>query len=81
VATVEARNGRGYFHLILAAVTCPCHVPIYLAILGGTALGAFLQENLLLFILALTGIFVVALRRDLQLSRAKGKADTTNTQQ
>ncbi|MGH7253622.1 MAG: broad-spectrum mercury transporter MerE [Nitrospiraceae bacterium] len=72
---------KGYLHMAIAALTCPCHVPIYLAILGGTALGAFLQENLLLFILALTGIFVVALRRGLQLSRAKGKADTTNTQQ
>ena len=67
--------------MAIAALTCPCHVPICLAILGGTALGAFLQENLLLFILALTGIFVVALRRGLQLSRAKGEADTSNTQQ
>jgi len=72
---------KGYLQLTIASLTCPCHVPIYLAILGGTALGAFLREHLLLFILALTGIFVVALRRGLQLSRAKGEADTTNTQQ
>ncbi len=59
---------KGYFHLAIAAITCPCHVPIYLAILSGTALGAFLQENLLLFILALTGIFLLTLSKGLKLA-------------
>lgn len=72
---------KGYLHLTVAALTCPCHVPIYLAIFGGTALGAVLQENLLLFILALTGVFALALRKGLQLAKAKGESDTTNTQQ
>jgi mercuric ion transport protein len=72
---------RGYFHLAIAAITCPCHVPIYLAIFGGTAVGALLQENLLLFILALTGIFVVTLRRGLQLYKMKEKANRPDTQQ
>jgi len=57
----------GYFHLTMAAITCPCHVLIYLAIFGGTALGAFLNENLLLFILGLTGIFLLTLFRGLRL--------------
>lgn len=58
---------RGHIHLAIAALTCPCHVPIYLVIFGGTALGAFLSENLLLFILGLTGIFLVTLSRGLKL--------------
>ena len=58
---------KGYLHLTIAAVTCPCHVPIYLAIFGGTALGGVLRENLLLFILGLTGIFLVTLWRGLKL--------------
>ncbi len=58
---------KGYFHLTMAAITCPCHVLIYLAIFGGTALGAFLRENLLLFILGLTGIFLITLLKGLKL--------------
>ncbi len=50
----------------------PC--PIYLAIFGGTALGGFLRENLLLFILGLTGIFLITLLKGLKLIDA-GKAE------
>ncbi len=67
-------NRKGYFHLTMAAITCPCHVLIYLAIFGGTALGAFLRENLLLFILGLTGIFLITLLKGLKLIDA-GKAE------
>jgi hypothetical protein len=42
-------------------------VPIYLAIFGGTALGGFLRENLLLFVLGLTGIFLLTLLKGLKL--------------
>ena len=65
---------KGYLHLTIAAVTCPCHVPIYLAIFGGTALGGFLRENLLLFVLGLTGIFLLTLLKGLRLIDA-GKAE------
>ena len=63
----QPHHRRGYLHLAIAALTCPCHVPIYLAIFGGTALGALLRENLLLFILGLTGVFLITLRRGLKL--------------
>lgn len=65
-------GGKEYLHLVIAALTCPCHVPIYLAILSGTALGGLLQENLLLFILSLTGIFLVTLLRGLRLLKGRG---------
>ena len=64
---VQSPKRKGYLHLTIAAVTCPCHIPIYLAIFGGTALGALLKENLLLFILGLTGIFLVTLSKGLKL--------------
>lgn len=66
---VHARSPKrkGYLHLAMAALTCPCHVPVYLVFFGGTALGGVLRENLLLFILGLTGIFLVTLWRGLKL--------------
>ncbi len=70
---------QGYLHLTMAAITCPCHVPIYLAILGGTALGAFLQENLLLFILGLTGVFLLTVSQGLRLVRQETERDNTRS--
>lgn len=37
-------------HLLLgvAALTCPCHVPLVAVLLAGTALGGFITDNLLL---------------------------------
>ena len=74
-------GGKRCLHLAIAAVTCPCHVPIYVAILGGTAAGALLQENLLLFILALTVIFFLALRKGLRLGKLREKSDRSNVKQ
>ena len=44
-----------------AVLTCPCHIPIYIAIFGGTAVGAFLMENLALSFAILTVYFAFAL--------------------
>jgi mercuric ion transport protein len=54
-------------NLAIAALTCPCHLPIYLAIFGGTALGVFLRDNILLLILGLAAIFLLTLSRGLKL--------------
>jgi len=35
---------KGYVNLVIAGITCPCHLPIILAVLGGTAFGAFLRN-------------------------------------
>lgn len=69
---VQSPKRKGYLHLTIAALTCPCHVPIYLAIFGGTALGALLQENLLVVILSLSGIFLVTLLRGVKLFKGRG---------
>jgi mercuric ion transport protein len=52
---------KGLGMLALAAVACPCHLPILLALLGGTTIGAVLTANLLPVFVVLGVIFVGAL--------------------
>lgn len=52
---------RSVFAGILAAVTCPCHVPILLALLAGTSLGGVLAAHAGLVAGALTLVFLGAL--------------------
>ena len=47
--------------LALAVVACPCHLPILLALLGGTTIGAALAANLLPVFVLLGVVFVCAL--------------------
>lgn len=47
-----------YFTGAIAMLTCPCHLPILLLLLSGTAAGAFLSENLGLAVLILLPIFL-----------------------
>ncbi|MFQ5853318.1 MAG: mercury resistance protein [Candidatus Binatia bacterium] len=63
----QPRRLKGYVNLVIAAFTCPCHVPILLAISGGTALGVFLRDNIFLLILGLTVVFLPTLFRGLKL--------------
>ncbi len=63
----QPQRRKGYINLAIAAFTCPCHIPIFLAILGGTAFGIFLRGNILLIILGLTAIFLITLTRGLKL--------------
>ncbi len=46
---------------VIVGLTCPCHLPIYAALLGGTTLGGVISENTGLVALGLTGVFLVAL--------------------
>jgi mercuric ion transport protein len=52
---------KGYGLLAVALVLCPCHLPLLLALLGGTALGALLAAHLLPAGVLLGGVFVGAL--------------------
>jgi len=52
--------------LTLAVVACPCHLPILLAVLGGTTIGAILAANALPLVLVLGVIFVGALTAGLR---------------
>jgi len=70
------RKGKGYAWAALAALTCPCHVPIYALLLSGTALGAAVAQNLALAFAVFAGVFLIALVFALRLlkhDRADGK--------
>jgi mercuric ion transport protein len=47
--------------LTLAVVACPCHLPVLLAVLGGTTIGAFLASNVVPVFVVLSAVFVGAL--------------------
>jgi mercuric ion transport protein len=57
---------KGAGIVTLAVVACPCHLPILLGVLGGTAIGAALAANFLtafaLFAAVFIGAGVVGLR-------------------
>ncbi len=63
----QPQRRKGYINLAIAAFTCPCHVPIFLVILGGTAFGIFLRDNIFLIILGLTAIFLLTFTRGIKL--------------
>ncbi|MBI2880435.1 MAG: mercury resistance protein [Candidatus Tectomicrobia bacterium] len=54
-----------------AFLLCPCHLPIYLALLGGTAAGALLAENPWTAAAAMTAAFIGALVPGLRWSKRK----------
>jgi hypothetical protein len=52
---------KGAGLLTLAAVACPCHLPILLMVLGGTTIGALLASNVVPVFVVLSAVFVGAL--------------------
>jgi len=70
------RSLKGYLLLGLAVVTCPCHLPLLLAVLAGTSVAGVLSQYVGLAVLALTLIFVPALLLGL---RALRRAEHTGT--
>ena len=66
---------KGVGMLTLVAVACPCHLPIALAMLGGTTIGALLAANLLPVFVLLGVIFAGALAVGLRvLESGSGRA-------
>lgn len=55
----QAKTPLAYLWAALAFLTCPCHIPILVAVLSGTAFGAFLSEHFAVALLALTVLFLV----------------------
>lgn len=55
------RPSRAYLLLGLAALTCPCHLPLLLVILAGTALAGALREHFALAFVVLAVVFVASL--------------------
>jgi len=72
VESPDARPRRpleAYLLLGLAVITCPCHLPLLLAILAGTALAGALSQYLAVAFVALTVIFVLSLGYGLKVWR------------
>ena len=58
--TSPVRGAMTYFMGAITVLTCPCHLPILLVLLSGTAAGAFLQANLGLAVLVLLPLFLLS---------------------
>ncbi len=72
-------NMKKYLSLGLAALTCPCHPPILVAVLAGTALGGWLSQYLGVVVLAMAGIFILSLMYGLRESRSRTALPQTVT--
>lgn len=53
---------RGYLAAGVALIACPCHLivtlPLFLGLMGGTAAGAYLEQNIALVFVVSTLLFV-----------------------
>lgn len=61
---------RGYLLAGVAVLTCPCHVPILILLLSGTAAGAWLADYMLPAVAILAIVFVLSLGAALRALRA-----------
>ncbi|MBI2155088.1 MAG: mercury resistance protein [Candidatus Rokubacteria bacterium] len=55
------RSVKGYLLLGLAFITCPCHLPLLLAVLAGTGLAGALSQYFGVAFVALSLIFLASL--------------------
>jgi mercuric ion transport protein len=58
--TSPVRGVMTYFMGAIAVLTCPCHLPILLVLLSGTAAGAYLSQNLGIAFLLLLPVFLLS---------------------
>ena len=59
-----ASSRRGWTSLLslgIAALACPCHVPLVLILFAGTTLGAWMSQHSVVVTLVMLGVFVVSL--------------------
>ena len=54
------RRPVGYLLALLAFLTCPCHLPIWLVLFAGSAFGAVLSENLMIAGAILVVVFILS---------------------
>jgi mercuric ion transport protein len=56
-------SARSWGWWLIAAVTCPCHLPLLLVFSSGTALGLFLDQYLVLITAPIVALFYIAIKR------------------
>jgi mercuric ion transport protein len=79
---------KRYLSVGLAVLTCPCHLPLLLGVLAGTALGGWLSRYTWLVFPAMLGVFVLSLwysvrafnRRDVSPSTAAAGRATNGSE-
>ncbi|HEE9764844.1 MULTISPECIES: broad-spectrum mercury transporter MerE [Pseudomonas] len=59
-STPQANPWRAYAWGVLAALTCPCHLPVLAIVLAGTTAGAFLGAHWVIIAVALFSVFSVS---------------------
>jgi mercuric ion transport protein len=59
-------KAKGYWLALVAALTCPCHVPILVLALSGTSAGALLADYTVAPLALMTIAFVLSLRAALR---------------
>lgn len=73
--TSAARRVKYYVTASLAFLTCPCHIPILLFLLAGTAAGAFLARNVWLVLAVVLPIFLYSIVTAMRSFELKGDDD------
>ena len=71
-ASAFSSRWRGYAWGTLAALTCPCHLPVLALLLSGTAVGALITQHMVLVVMvgvALFGTFAALAVRAFNLHR------------
>ena len=63
------RRRGGYAMMFLAALTCPCHLPVLALLLSGTAAEAFLTEHMGVALTVLGALFLLSLSAAMWLLR------------
>jgi mercuric ion transport protein len=69
--STKVSRWRAYTWGVLAALTCPCHLPVLALLLSGTAAGAFVSEHWGLAALVLAMLFILFLRAALRALRER----------
>lgn len=63
---------RAWLWGALAALTCPCHLPIVLLALSGTAAGALVSQHKSIAVVVLLTLFALSLTRTLRAFQSPG---------
>ncbi|MGD9810223.1 MAG: broad-spectrum mercury transporter MerE [Sphingobium sp.] len=62
---------RAYIWSALAVLTCPCHLPLLLALFAGSSFVAALGANWIIAVVVLAGLFLLCLSRALRAFQTK----------
>lgn len=62
-----------YVTAVIAIVACPCHLPIWLALLSGTALAGAISDHLGVAVAAFTVLFIASGWAALRLFARQGR--------